>query len=282
MTDPSSGEEAAGAPGADSREPLYLSVSAKGRLASCERKFLYHINRERTGVDDKGYGASLGTLLHHLIREAMFKRDWRPKWEELLTQEPGWDPEWEEPEHFLHAQWLMGRWDEVHGDDDLMAITAELYFDLPLPDFEPEVRIIGYIDGLDKAPDRDPDLGRPHGLILDEIKSMGRWGKATRAAWEPQLPTYLWAARELGLPVTGALFRAIGTAHKRDAKKPAPARDSFRDIWVPYDQVQVDKVLDDYRRSAARALELIEHPDRAIRNPGESCTWCPFKKDCLW
>lgn len=271
---------AAGDPGTPG--PLLLSVSGMGRLTHCEEKFLR--TRAQPGRDSAGYGATLGTLLHLLVRETMFTRDWRAEYTRLLALEPGWSDEWEAPEHFLHAHWLMERYEQVYVGPQPWTMSAELPFDLPLPGMEGEVRVRGYFDGLDNSPPlkrgEDP-ASRPHGLHLDEIKSMGRWGKANRATWEPQLPTYEWAAREMGLPVTGVLFRAIGTMHSRTAKKIAPPADSFRDVWVPYDQAQIDKVLDDYRRAGRRGLHIIEHPEDAMRNPGEACGWCPFKVGCV-
>lgn len=259
--------EAAGVP--DGPGPLLLSVSGLGRLTHCERKFL--ANRDVEDDGSRGFAAMLGTLIHQLAQEHLFRRDWVREWERQLMAEPFWTPEYEPPALFAKAHWLMERYETVYAQDPLTGISAEVPFDLPLPGME-DVRIRGYIDGLASG---------PSGLVLLELKSMGRWGKAERAGWEPQCHTYLWAARQLGLPVTGCIFRAIYTGHKHDAEKPVAAHKSFRDVWVPYDQHQIDLVLDDYRRAARRANHIIAHPEDAVRNVGEGCTYCPFKFGCI-
>lgn len=240
-----------------------------GRLTACERK--WHLTRELGEPDGpKSSALQLGTLMHALIQEHMLRRPWRDEWAKRLADEPGWDETWEPPALFNTAEWLMQRYEKVYAKDPLTTITVEVPFDLPLPGM-PEVRVRGYIDGLAYGPD---------GLVLAEIKTMGKWAKADRAVWEPQVPTYLWAAHQMGLEVKGAVFRAVYTYRYR-GKEERPAADSFRDVWVPYDQAQIDAVLDDYRRAARRGQHLIDHPEDAVRNVGEGCNYCPHKRGCV-
>jgi hypothetical protein len=273
MTSSSSGETAAeGAPPG----PLLLSVSGLGRLTACEEKFLRTLDAGDDG--QKSDALKLGTLMHELIQEDMLGRPWYAEWSrqlaEVMTDFDGIGFELEPPKIFLTAEWLMRRYEEIYGGEDLTTITVEVPFDLPLPGTDGAVRVRGYIDGLALS---------PRGLVLVELKTMGKWGKADRAKWESQVPTYLWAARQLGLPVVGCIFRAVYTYRwaAKDESHERPPADSFKDVWVPWSQEQETKVLRDFRNAGRRGLHLIENPDEALRTVGEACGWCPWKRDCL-
>lgn len=205
----------------------------------------------------------------------MMGLDWRETWtDSLALAHPEWSAEWDPPELFSHARWLLERYTSHYSLDPFLLHEPEADFATPLPGIE-NVILRGYVDGIGVH-------GWARTPALLEIKTMGQWGKFDRAEWEPQVHTYMWAiSQRIGEKVSGCLFRAISTRHKWNAKIPAPVNDSFRDVWIPYDQDKIDAVLEDYRRAARRAMHIFEHADDVRRCVGEHCTYCAFKVGCV-
>ena len=253
-------------------DPLLFSVSSLARINRCEKQYILNL---RTHRDPAGPAAWLGTLVHQLVQAHTVGLDWRETWGDILASaNPEWSAEWDPPEMFSHAGWLMERYVSHYSPDPFRLQEPEADFSLPVPGIE-NVILRGYVDGLGVR-------GLAHTPALLEIKTMGQWGKFERAEWEPQVHTYIGAmSQRLEEKVSGCLFRAIGTRHKWNAKTPAPVNDSFREVWIPYDQDKIDAVLEDYRRAARRAMHILEHEEDIRRCVGEHCTYCAFKVGCV-
>ncbi len=282
--------------GSGSRPPLLLSVSQMEKFTSCEERWL------RTKTSPRRNFASteamdLGTLMHRLMGAWWSGRNWKAEWLAALVEEVGEKAGyaltragniverpggWRAPNHFLRARPIMEAWVEVHGkapakDPDkawssTSLIGLEIPFDIPVPDVDARVR--GFIDGVVSTP---VDKVRVHDQIrLLEFKTMGKWGREDRVPFDPQLNIYLHAAKQM-FDVQGAVFEAISTY---DYKQGGPER-RFKRIELEYDQRLVDRTMDNVRRIAVRAQQVLDNPDLAVRNVGDACTYCDFKRECL-
>lgn len=297
---------------------LYLSASQITKFTTCEHKWLLSKTlppeqRRFAGSD----ATDLGTLMHTLMGAWWSGRDWHAEWIAAVAEyvgvgiedvaymlqvpsahDPAWDEVkphlsailereagWTSPKTFLRALAIMDAWVAVHGEHpskdpdpewsntDLVAL--ELPFDLPIPGV-PGARVRGFLDGLVSTP---VDKIRTHDTLrLLEFKTMGKWGRENQVPFDPQLNLYLWAARQLmGPSVEGAVFEAISTY---DYKQGGPER-RFKRIPLEYDQRKVAMQMDNVKKVARRAKALLKNPALAIRNIGDACTYCDFRRQCL-
>lgn len=277
---------------------LRLSASQIEKFTTCEQRWLY---TKTVPPEERMFASTealdLGNLMHRLMGAWWSGRNWKAEWLTALVEDLGEDVGyrlsasgnllerkggWEAPRYFLRAAPIMEAWTQVHGrspakDPDpewssTSLVALEVPFDIPVPGTDARVR--GFIDGVVSTP---VDKVRVHDQVrLLEFKTMGRWGREDRVPFDPQLNLYLYAAKQM-FDVQGAVFEAISTY---DYKQGGPER-RFKRIELPYDQRLVDRTLDNIRRIAVRAAAVLEDPDLAVRNVGDSCHFCDFKQRCL-
>lgn len=296
-------------------DPILYSASQFVKLTGCEEQWVRMKGAEGPSLAATTAPMYKGTLLHTLMGAWWSGRDWRIAWIIALAEHLGVPHEevgyeqhtlrgpikerkgWEAPKFFLEVIPIMEAWEDLHGthpdldtapgavdgvDQRVPAeglpgaklVALELPFDLAIPGGRGD-RVRGFLDGVVRFDDESGIPTRARHKLL-EFKSMGRWGKDARVAWEIQLWLYLWAANQL-FGVEAAVFEAISTY---DYKGGDPAR-RFKRIEVRYDQRSVDRMLEDLRRMANRGRALLRNPGLAIRNTGEMCTYCDFHRECL-
>lgn len=261
--------------------PFHLSASSIDRFGQCEQRWLYNrdIGESELAKSDP---LELGTLMHRLLQAWWAGQSWRAEWSAALDEVAGWDLSFEPPEIFKRAEWLMERYDAHYGlsPEGVVSYRSEVEFDVPLDGNK--LRVRGYIDGLVQFED---------GVWVDEYKTMGRWGRENRAHYDPQLGLYLYAAKEMGYDPQGARFHAVSTYRYKGKKHvaedgteswdEAPTSKQFKRIEVPYNQGFVDECVENARRVAARAKDLVVSPELAVKTVSDHCQWCPYYRPCL-
>lgn len=295
---------------------LYFSVSQITKFTSCEERWL---RTKTTPREEQHFAKSdaldLGTLVHTLKAAWWSGKPWREAWVAAAIEAVGavdiaWkvargklvelDKGWQVPTVFHRAIPIMEAWDRVHGVtpakdsnphgvspdgehvdlSNLSLVATEMPFDLPIPGV-PGTRIRGFLDGIVS---QQVDDVRVHDVPwLVEEKTMGRWGRENQVAWDPQLHVYGWAARQM-LGVRGAIFEAISTYdYKTPEGKGPEAVDGkrFKRIALVFDDRQIERTMENVRRVARRAKQLIKNPGLAVRNAGDACTYCDFRRECL-
>jgi len=279
---------------------IYLSHSSIQRLAGCEERYVRHLAQPESEreLEAKPDYLKLGTLWGRLKAAYRGGRSWQAEWCKALNEVlpgAGYDvvggelvevPGWEAPDYFLKARRMMEAFVLVYGSEpEWISVGAEIPFDLPIPGIR-GARVHGYIDNLER---RGSPQGRDGELILVEEKTMRKWGPERRVWWDPQLLLYEWAAKQL-LDVQGVLFDAASTfdykpskdaEHEDEASRLKDAERRFKRIKVPYNEVMIERNLDNVRRAAARAKALVKNPGLAVKNISFQCDRCPFKGDCL-
>lgn len=271
---------------------LYLSASGLDRFSSCEMKWLLRQteppeHRDRLGKTD---ALDLGTLMHRLLGAWDTGRSWEREHLAALHDEPFWEPGFDPPVVFDRAKKIMEAWIEVRGERPERLLDAtELPFDLPVPGVR-GARVRGFFDGLRSIP---VDGNRTHDLRrIVEYKTMGRWGRQDRVAWDPQLGLYLWAASQL-FDVDGVEFEAVSTYDYKQggperrfkhivlAKSVTePVRTDTR-IEILLDWRMVERTVDDMKRVARRARQVLANPGLAVRSVGDQCSYCEHHRTCL-
>lgn len=292
---------------------VLLSASGLTRIGECEARFLWH-PEEGAPEFAKSRALDLGTYLHALVEARMRGLDWREQLTVLASGIPGWEPGYQLPEPLPTAEWLIERHEQVYPRLP-QVVATENQFDLWLPHDVP-TKVRGRMDGIVLLTHDDlvsiyegmKDWAWPNqlaaaeaavvagpGLYVLEVKSMGKFDRLDWLSIDPQLGTYVWAAREMGfVGVKGVLYDAIlttqwkteeGEVYKTGPRKGQPKNyhgpeDSFHRLVMPVSEPLVEATLDLYRRAATRAKEIQDNPSRAVKSQGRNCGYCPAFKEC--
>lgn len=256
---------------------LVLSPSSLATFTECEQRYAYDQalprgeDGHRVKAVAKGAGLTLGVAVHTLLRVRWQGGDWRAAAAAAAVEaSPNWTPAWNYPDVVQKAVRLVSRHEAAFPVLPTL-IASEWQFRIPHPR-DRALTLTGYQDGLTLVQAEDPEHA---GLWALEVKTMSRWDRTDWLGADPQLWTYLWAARAQGFEVRGMLFEAILTTEWVEERPPEA---SFRRLWVPYSQGKVDAVLVDYERAAARIRTLDSVPP--VRNAGRACGWCDHKVPC--
>lgn len=270
---------------------VLLSASGLTRIGECEQRFLWH-PEEGAPEFAKGRALDLGTYVHALVEARLRRLPWREQLTVLASEVPGWEPGYQLPEPLPTAEWLMERHEVVYPKLP-QVVATENQFELRLDQGVPTL-VRGRMDGIVLLSAAEAWPGDP-GLYVWETKTMGKWDRLDWLSIDPQLGTYIWAAREMGfVDIKGVVYDAILTQQwktpdgevfktgprKGEPKAYHPPADSFRRLVIPVSEALVDTTLDLYRRAAARAKEIQDDPSRAVKSQGRNCSYCPAFKDC--
>lgn len=255
---------------------LYLSAGQVRRFTECENRWLLDKLQDPglkvpTGQSE---AMALGSLIHRLHQAWAARVDWEQEWLRASDEEAG--SGFEAPKYFHRAHRIIEKWVEVHGTEpEHPLIAAELPFDLPVPGIQ-DVWVRGYIDEVvAKKVGKDP---RNDDLRAVELKTMGKWGRERQVQWAGDTWLYLWAIRQI-MKVSGLTFEAISTFDYKDSDE-NPAR-HFRRIEVEWNPEAAELHLDNIRRVANRARQLLHYPNRAVKSVGDQCSWCTHRAACL-
>lgn len=264
----------------DDDGPLKLSASQVAKISECEMRWL--LGKQSPRVDEpRPTYFMLGDLVHSGLQAWGTGKLVEPAlYDKLRELDPHWDEEWEPPAWFAKGLGIMRQWELLNGPPQNVLMGVEVPFDVEIPGTK-GVRVRGFFDGIRVVPSED-GIRTHDSYRVEEYKTMARWGRETYVPWAIDTWLYIWAARQQFPNVTGLNFQAVSTYDYKPTGKPeADAAKRFKSIQVDYDQNHVDRMLDDLRRIARRAQEILRSPKRAIRNIGERCARCEFRQQCL-
>lgn len=225
-----------------------VSFSEIGTLARCEAawQYAYCGEREETGPSA---AMALGTDTH-----ALWGR---------------WHMEGTLPSEDTTAAWLMERYAlryPAHRNP-LKCIDVEVPVAAKLPGGP---YFFGFGDAL---------FAYKRELWVGELKTTATLTNVDYLAQTLQTPLYVWALRQMGVPVVGAMLDVIRSY--RPVRKELPLADSFDRRWHRWsDSELVPKVAE--AMSANLVRQDLESGRRIpLRNVGSSCSWCSSNAQCF-
>jgi hypothetical protein len=223
-----------------------VSFSEIGTLARCESAWQYGYTgeREETGASK---AMALGTEVHRL-------------WGQYQMDAPYADTE------DATAAWLMNRYAEYY-DCRLNTIDVEVPVVAKLPGGP---YFFGFADAL---------FAYKRELWVGELKTTATLTNVDYLEQTLQTPLYVWALRQMGVPVVGAMLDVIRSY--KPVRKELPLADSFDRRWHRWSDAElVPKVAE--AMSANLVRQDLESGRRIpLRNIGSSCSWCSSQAVCF-
>lgn len=226
-----------------------ISFSEIGTLARCEQAWVYAYATER---EDSQPSAAmvLGTDTHTLWG------DWHMHG--ALSPED------------TTAAWLMERYARYYKRDGVKCIDVEVPVVAKLP-MGPY--FFGFADAL---------ISYKRKLWVGELKTTQQLSNVDYLERTLQTPLYVWALRQMGVPVAGAMLDVIRSY--KPVRKELPLEDSFARRWLPYTDGELV-------RSVARAMRAVhvrkelrgfgDMPYVPLANVGSACSWCSYAAPCF-
>ncbi len=234
-----------------------ISFSEIGTLARCEKAWDYSYNTEREDTP-ASKAMQLGTDTH-------------ARWGDYHMY--GTVPLPSEGAEETSA-WLMQRYAEYYSDDKtgltksflLKCIDVEVPVAALLP---AGPYFFGFADAL---------FSYKRKLWVGELKTTQNLSNAEYLAQQLQTKLYVWAFRQMGVPVAGAMLDVIRSF--RPVRKELPLADSFDRRWLPYSDAElIPAVLE--AMSAVQIRKDISAGRAPLRNVGSSCSWCSHCAPCF-
>lgn len=227
-----------------------ISFSEIGTLARCEQAwhYAYATEHERTPASK---AMALGTDFHAAWGE------WH------LGGDPAPDNE--------TAAWLLDRYARYYADSDWNVIDVELPVAAKLP-FGPY--FFGFVDGL--------AMYRRE-LWVVELKTTQTLSNADYLERTLQTRLYVWALRQMGVPVVGAMLDVVRSY--RPVRKELELSESFDRRTTRYSDAELVPAV-------AEALSAVEvrkqlrgmsecAPRVPLKNIGSACSWCSSQAACF-
>jgi len=227
-----------------------ISFSEIGTLARCEQAWVYSYDTER---EEQGASKAmqLGTDVHALWGA------WHTGQDVTSENET--------------AMWLMRRYAEYYRDDSTRMIDVEVPVAAKLP---AGPYFFGWADGL---------LIHKRELWVAELKTTQTLSNLEHLRETLQTPLYVWALRQMGVPVVGAMIDVIRSY--RPVRKELNLSESFARDWKRWDNAHLV-------RKVAEAMSAVEvrkqlrgqsacTPRVPLRNVGSSCSWCAHAAPCF-
>lgn len=275
------------------------SYSEAALLAHCEKAWTYRYLGERRAFEPS-VAMQRGTFVHDVVATwwddpTRGMASIVNKWGEEGQQLPD-DGEWV-------ALRYEERYDETRQAGDLRVIGNELKLVVRVPGTQ--VDLVLYIDQL--------VLDRAGQMWIVERKTMKDWRRLDSIDVDQQVSLYVWAFRQAGVPVVGAIYDAIRTyrwqpekptitalaaevmagttSTKKEAMESAralqaahpgverPVEDSFRSLWLERTPDQLDEAVADLQAAIQRKA-LLAAGLRPMRNIGMRCSTCDYRTEC--
>lgn len=227
-----------------------ISFSEIGTLARCEQAWVYSYDTER---EDSGASKAmqLGTDTHALWGA------WHTGQDSTSENET--------------ALWLMRRYAEHYSKDGLSIVDVELPVAAKLP---AGPYFFGFVDGLGYY---------RRELWAVELKTTQTLSNAEYLERTLQTRLYVWALRQMGIPVVGALLDVIRSY--KPVRKELLLSESFERRWTRYSDAQLVPAV----AEALAAVEVRKQlrgqsvctPRVALKNIGSACSWCNAQAACF-
>lgn len=227
-----------------------ISFSEIGTLARCEKAWQYSYATERED-SAPSKAMQLGTDTHALWG------DWH------MNDHVEMDLD-------TTAGWLMARYAEYYRDDRTRFIDVEVPVVAKLP---AGPYFFGFADAL---------ISYKRKLYVAELKTTQTLNNAEYLAQQLQTKLYVWAFRQMGVPVAGAMLDVIRSF--RPVRKELPLADSFDRRWLPYTDAELVPAVAEAMAAVSVRKQITgrgDTPRVALRNVGSSCSWCSHCAPCF-
>jgi hypothetical protein len=234
-----------------------ISYSEISTLARCETAWRYSYGcGER---EDHGPSASmaLGSELHRL---------WALWW----SQVSGWQETEDET-----ALWLMHRYAEKYVPlslhQKMQSTEVPLAAKLPAGPW-----FFGFADGFLYDTDTKE-------LWVAELKTTAQLSNVEHLAQSLQPRLYVWAARQMGHPVVGAMLDVIRTFHPKTEERAARLAldESFERRWLRWSDAELVPAVAEAMAAAAIRTQLQDRARVPLRALGPNCSWCQHQAPCF-
>lgn len=232
-----------------------ISFSEIGTLARCEKAWQYSYTGERE-ESSPSKAMALGTDTH-------------ARWGDYHMY--GTVPLPSEGETETSA-WLMQRYAEHYGASDkgLKCIDVEVPVVAQLPGGS---NFFGFADAL---------FSYKRKLWVGELKTTQSLSNAEFLSRQLQTRLYVWAFRQMGVPVAGAMLDVIRSF--RPVRKELPLADSFDRRWLPYTDAELVPAVAEAMSAVMVRKQLQgmgDMPRVPLKNIGSSCSWCYHCAACF-
>lgn len=225
-----------------------ISYSELSTLARCEMAWKLGYTGEREKSAPSG-AMKLGTEIHRLWGAWWTGGNWQTTADEK-------------------AAWLMERYAERYVPESMFMEMEAI--ELPLvARFSWGPYFFGFADGLLKDGNGN--------LWIAELKSTDSLSKVTSLVESLQTKLYIWAARQMGYPVVGAMLDVVRTF--KPVRKPLALEESFDRRWLQPSPEQLQEALGQAMRATKARRELIAG-ETPLRNVGPACSWCFAMAPC--
>jgi hypothetical protein len=228
-----------------------ISFSEIGTLARCEKAWNFSYNTEREKTQPSA-AMALGSETHRLWGNWWTGTDWTTSDNET-------------------AVWLMNRYRDQYlaGSMHHQMKAVELPVAAKLPGGP---YFFGFIDGL--LYDRTENE-----LWVAELKTTQTLSNADYLAQQLQQRLYVWALRQSGVQVVGAMLDVIRSY--KPVRKELPLGDSFDRRWQRWSDPELVPAVAE-AMSAVQVRRQLQTDERVpIRNVGSSCSWCSHCAPCF-
>lgn len=222
-----------------------ISFSEIGTLARCEAAWQYGYDTERERTLPSA-AMSLGKDTDELYGAYHMGRD--------ATSEND------------TAMWLMHRYAEFYAKDGVRMVDVQVPVLAKLP---AGPYFFGFADGL--------AMYRRQ-LWLVELKTTQNLSNADYLERTLQTRLYVWALRQMGVNVVGAMLDVIRSF--RPVRKELPLADSFDRRWTRYSDAQLVPAVAEAMAAVQVRRQLKDQERVALKNLGSSCSWCSSQAAC--
>lgn len=223
-----------------------ISFSEIGTLARCEQawQYAYDTEHERTPASK---AMALGTDTHTLWGAYHLGEDSASENETAL--------------------WLMRRYAEFYAKDGLRMVDVEVPVVAKLP---AGPHFFGFVDGL---------ATYKRQLWAVELKTTQTLSNADYLERTLQTRLYVWALRQMGVPVVGAMLDVIRSY--RPVRKELDLAESFDRRWTRYSDPQLVPAVAEAMAAVQVRRQLQDHERVALKNIGSACSWCSSQAICF-
>lgn len=222
-----------------------ISFSEIGTLARCEQAWTYSYTGERE-KSQPSKAMALGTEIHALVQ--------------------AWNMGQDASSENETAMWLARRYAEHYKDDGVRCVDTEVPVLAKLPTGP---YFFGFADML---------LVYKRELWLGEIKSTQTLSNADYLERTLQTRLYVWALRQMGVPVVGAMLDVIRSY--KPVRKELLLSESFDRRWNRYTDPQLMPAVAEAMAAVQVRRQLKDHERAALKNLGSACGWCSSQAVC--
>jgi hypothetical protein len=165
------------------------------------------------------------------------------------------------------AMWLMRRYAEYYKGDKVRMLDVQVPVAALLP---AGPYFFGFADGL--------AMYRRQ-LWVVELKTTQVLSNVDYLERTLQTRLYVWALRQMGMPVVGAMLDVIRSF--KPVRKELPLAESFDRRWAKYSDAELMPAVAEAMAAVAVRRQLADRVRVPLKNIGSSCSWCSSNAVCF-